>query len=59
MQMMKSFKITKRKDRVPVEITVIPPLKTPKIPTIFIKKIHKPKIFVEFVYDDLGISKII
>lgn len=57
--MMKSFKITKRKERVPFEVTVIPPLKTQKIPIIFIKKIHKPKIFVEFVYNDLGVSKII
>lgn len=49
---MKPYKIKKRETRVPslsIDITPPPP---PKIPLVFIKKIHKPEFFVEFVYED-------
>jgi len=48
---MKSYPIKKRQRRNPIFIQEIrPPLPKPKLPLIVLFKIHKPEVYVEFIY---------
>ena len=49
---MKSYKLTKRKKRIhPIIINSIP-LPHPKLPISLITNIHKPEVYVEFVFEE-------
>lgn len=48
---MKYYPVKKQKERTPVKITEIrSKMPKPKLPLVFVKKIHKSNVYVEFVY---------
>lgn len=56
---MKPYKINKRTERIPVWIKINIPLPKPKIPLKFFSKVHKPDVFVEFVFEEESVKSII
>ena len=49
---MKPYKIKRRIDRVPVWVIINIPLPKPKAPLKFFSKVHKPDVFVEFIFEE-------